>query len=530
MITDPRGSRANSAPGPGAGADLQVGVLGPLVLSRGGVEIEIGPAMVRNLLALLALHPGRSVPRGEIVDVLWDGDPPATVVNLLHVYVSRLRAQLRGTARGGADDPRAIVLDGDGYRLDVGPEAVDLSRFVELLGRARRAVSDGAVAAAVGGYEAALRCWRGPVLADLDPRFRQLPVVVAADERRIAAAVELAGLYNAAGHHAAATSTLTPLVDAAPLHEGLHLQRMLALAGTGNRAGALAGYDGIRRLLAEQLGVDPGAELRAVHLRLLRDGDGARDGARDGAPASRGEPAEPVPDAAAAPGTGPARPVARRPRWRLAVTAGATALLIAAAALAVPAVRGRVPGDQTGHQPPAIAPPAGPAGYVAFATSLHWSWVWSRDFGTTPTGEQRVRAQVSGLVDDQTCTGIRTRVVTGPDPAADPSGDEGEAHGLLFVLCGDHWAIESVHPEDSVRVPAAVAPSGTLEVALSADNLLTATYAGTVLTSRQLPRGRYRGRHLYLGVWQGHGGPVLLTEVLTSATTPAGGGASPDGP
>src|SRR5438552_2836644 len=137
-------------------------VLGPMEVRRDGVAVTVGPAMVRRLLAILVLHPGQVVSRQEIVDALWDGDPPSTYVNLIHVYASRLRAQLRD---GSSDAAGATVTSSEhgGYQLHLDAGAVDLARFDQLLQRARRAAATGDTAAATGLYEAALRCWRGPV-------------------------------------------------------------------------------------------------------------------------------------------------------------------------------------------------------------------------------------------------------------------------------------------------------------------------------------------------------------------------------
>lgn len=253
-------------------AGLSVRLLGPLEACLGGRALDVRPAMTRNLLALLALDPGRTVPRDELIGALWDGDPPATVVNLLQVYASRLRAHLRG-ARRAAGDHRIVVPAGHGgYRLAVEPDAVDLTRFDQLVADARGAAAGGDTTAAIKAYESALRCWRGPILADLGPRLQQLPAAVAARQRRAGATIELARLYGDAGRHRAAVDVLERAASGAPLHEGLHARLMLALNGAGDRAAAFATHESIRRRLAEELGVDPCAELQAAYLELLRDG------------------------------------------------------------------------------------------------------------------------------------------------------------------------------------------------------------------------------------------------------------------
>jgi DNA-binding SARP family transcriptional activator len=253
---------------------LSVDVLGPILVGRGGVPIAVGPAMIRNLLAVLALQPGRSVPRDDIVDLLWDGDPPATYVNLVQVYVSRLRAQLRD--RGRDDQAAIVVSDRRGYRLDVDAATTDLFRFERLCAEAHRLASSGDAATSVDRYAAALSCWRGPVLVDCAPKFGRHPLVVAADQQRLEAAVAYARLCCRLERHTAAVKMLWSVAHEASMHEGLYTQLMLALWGTGDRAAALTAYQDIRRRLADELGVDPGGALQAAYLQVLRDGAAKR--------------------------------------------------------------------------------------------------------------------------------------------------------------------------------------------------------------------------------------------------------------
>jgi DNA-binding SARP family transcriptional activator len=161
-----------------------VDILGPLKVHCDGLQIDVGPAMIRSLLGLLALHRGRIVSREEIVKALWGDDPPATYANLVHVYVSRLRAQLRGGSRLGTGRAGLVSGTHGGYRLELAAGAVDLSRFDDMCALARAASEGGDTAVAIARYEQALACWRGRLLADLDPRLGQLPAAVAADQRR----------------------------------------------------------------------------------------------------------------------------------------------------------------------------------------------------------------------------------------------------------------------------------------------------------------------------------------------------------
>jgi DNA-binding SARP family transcriptional activator/DNA-binding XRE family transcriptional regulator len=246
------------------GADLlRLGVLGRLELHRGAQPVETGPLKQRSLLALLALQPNRVVQHDEIVDMLWGARPPDSVQNLVHTYVSRLRKVTGG-------QPGPISSARGGYRLTLGPEQLDLLRFDELIaraGEARQADPEQALAL----YEQALRLWRGPALVDLPDRIRHHPAATALGGRRIAAALAHADTALGLGRHEDVAAQLRELVHEEPLHEGLHARLMLGLAGSGQQAAALRLFADIRGRLAEDLGIEPGSEMVAAHLRIIRN-------------------------------------------------------------------------------------------------------------------------------------------------------------------------------------------------------------------------------------------------------------------
>ncbi|SDZ23673.1 NB-ARC domain-containing protein [Amycolatopsis xylanica] len=144
---------------------------------------------------------------------------------------------------------------------------VDLLRFDELATRARQACDD---TEALTLFAAALACWRGSVLADLPERLRQHPAAIAVSDRRLSATLAYADLALAEGSHEQAATHLRALVSDEPLHEGLQAKLMLVLASMGRQAAALTLFTDIRRGLRDELGVEPGAELRAAHLSVLR--------------------------------------------------------------------------------------------------------------------------------------------------------------------------------------------------------------------------------------------------------------------
>jgi DNA-binding SARP family transcriptional activator len=226
---------------------VRVAILGPLeVHDDDGAAIVVAGARLRGLIARLALAGGQPVSTGALADAVWDCAPPADVANALQTLVSRARRALGGAA--------AVEQSAAGYRLAVAPGDVDALRF-------ERLVAEGAVAEA-------LALWRGPALADAgdfaEPFARRL------EELRLDARVTFLTRELDAGRAGACAGELEALVAEHPLHEKLTGLLMRALAATGRQANALAAYEALRTRLADELGIDPGSQLRAVHLEVLR--------------------------------------------------------------------------------------------------------------------------------------------------------------------------------------------------------------------------------------------------------------------
>jgi len=229
-------------------------MLGPLEIS--GAEVTAGRE--RTVLAMLLLRPGRLVPATDLVDALWDDDPPATAKAQLQTAVSRLRRRL----------PVGLILtDPAGYALHVARHDLDALQFADLMAQARAlAATDGERAAVL--MRAALGLWRGPALAGVESRLvRQR--AAALDEEHGAAVEEWADLEIALGHDRAVLGELTAMVERFPLRERLRGQLMTALNNAGRQADALAEYRRARALLIEELGIEPGEELRRLHERIL---------------------------------------------------------------------------------------------------------------------------------------------------------------------------------------------------------------------------------------------------------------------
>jgi DNA-binding SARP family transcriptional activator/DNA-binding XRE family transcriptional regulator len=254
-----------SGEGGAASGTVRVDVLGPLAVYRDGRPLAVASPKLATLLGLLALQPGSLVGFEEIIDVLWETDPPRTARQLVHAYAGSLRKVL------DPDGEQAVLPRSEhGYRLRLGTGQSDVARFLELLAQAERAAADGPEATAWLTYTEALACWRGPLLAGAGEWPHTQPAAIALAGRRTAAALAWADLGTRLGHFDSLVPGLRVLAVEQPLHEGLAARLMLALAGAGQQAEALAVYDAIRERLDSQLGLDPGPEVRSAHLRVLR--------------------------------------------------------------------------------------------------------------------------------------------------------------------------------------------------------------------------------------------------------------------
>jgi predicted ATPase/DNA-binding SARP family transcriptional activator len=242
---------------------MRFGVLGPVEARLpDGSPVAVGGPQVRSLLAMLLLDAGRTVSTDRLADGLYGDAPPADVAHALQSQVSRLRRGLRGGA--------TVDFGPAGYRLAVDPDAVDAHRFGTLAGQGRQALTAGDPARASALLTSALELWRGPALADvLDAPFAEAAAGRLADER-LAVVEDRAEAALALGEHHAVAAELTELVAAHPLRERARALLMRALYACGRQAEALTVFAEAQRLLSDELGVDPSAELADAHLSILR--------------------------------------------------------------------------------------------------------------------------------------------------------------------------------------------------------------------------------------------------------------------
>jgi predicted ATPase/DNA-binding SARP family transcriptional activator len=244
---------------------VKVCLLGPLeVIDASGGIVTIPGARQRTLVALLALHAGRVVSADQLIDDLWDTALPRQPGNALQLVVSKARRAI------GAD---LIETRPPGYRLAVAAGDVDAHRFEDLVLAGRAAVADRQPEAAIEYFDEALLLWRGNALAEFGDVRSAASAATRLDELRAATVEERFDALLEGGHDADLVPDLEAAIMRAPFRERLHGQLMLALYRSGRQADALRAYGEARRLLAEELGLEPGNELRRLETAILQQDD-----------------------------------------------------------------------------------------------------------------------------------------------------------------------------------------------------------------------------------------------------------------
>ncbi|QXJ24202.1 AfsR/SARP family transcriptional regulator [Actinomadura graeca] len=260
---------------------MRFGVLGPVaVWTDDGGLVTVPGVKVRALLADLLLHEGRPVPADRLIDDLWGGEPPGNPAGALSAKVSQLRRVLEDAEPGA----RALVVSRPAGHL-LAAEDVDARRFQALVDEARRAGDARARARLLGE---ALGLWRGEAFADFADEPFTRAAAARLEELRWTALEEHAEARLALGEHGALAGELGDAVAARPLRERLRAAHMRALYRAGRQHEALESYERGRALLAEELGLDPGAGLVALHQAILTQ-DPALDGPRSNLPVPAGE-------------------------------------------------------------------------------------------------------------------------------------------------------------------------------------------------------------------------------------------------
>jgi len=238
-------------------------VLGCLETRDSGGLIRVRGMRQQRLLALLLVHANRAVPMDVLVDELWE-NPPSSARQQVHNAVRDLRRILPAASES------VLVTVDVGYRLVVPEDAIDAHRFTHGVRAAKAADRDGRLVESIQLLQSAVDLWRGDAFAGI-----QCPAVTGAavrlNEQRLTAVEDLMRLRLKAGESSSLVGELQELIAEYPLRDSLRGSLMLALYRSGRQADALAVYDEARRYLAEELGLEPGPQLRTLHTAILSD-------------------------------------------------------------------------------------------------------------------------------------------------------------------------------------------------------------------------------------------------------------------
>jgi DNA-binding SARP family transcriptional activator/pimeloyl-ACP methyl ester carboxylesterase len=239
---------------------VRVSLLGPLQVDASPARDIGGAAKERSLLAALALSPGRPVSTDTLIEALWGDEPPAGARKTLQTYVWNLRQTL---------GPDVIATEPPGYRLCIAADDVDVETFRSLVRAGDTALRSGDAVTASASFDEAVSLWRGEPFGGVAPHTGLAGEAVRLTEEYLSAVESRMTAHLAAGHHAALVGELESLVRAHPFRERLWGYLMLALYRCGRQADALEAYQRARRLLLEELGLEPGGELRRIEQAIL---------------------------------------------------------------------------------------------------------------------------------------------------------------------------------------------------------------------------------------------------------------------
>ena len=239
---------------------MEFRILGPLEVLEHGVSIDVVAGKQRALLADLLLNANRAVPVTHLVDDLWGDRVPETAVKAVQVNVSKLRKALPSGR---------LRTHGRGYVLEVGDGEFDLMEFTRLDEAGRQALAGGDVESAARLLAEALALWRGPALAEIDEPFAEIEAP-RLEELRLGCVEQRVEADLRLGRHAALIPELEVLAAAQPVRESLRSQLMLALYRSGRQAESLDVFQGFRRMLDDELGIEPTAALRDLERRILQ--------------------------------------------------------------------------------------------------------------------------------------------------------------------------------------------------------------------------------------------------------------------
>jgi ABC-type transport system substrate-binding protein/DNA-binding SARP family transcriptional activator len=411
---------------------MEFRLLGPLEVCRDGEPVVLAGPKLRAILTILLLDANQVVPRARLLAEVWGERAPGSE-HSLDVHVSRLRKALDP---GGEGHP--LIRRGRGYLLRVEAGALDLVRFEHRIAAGQQALAEGRPAAAVGLLTDGLGLWRGEPLAEFADQAFAAAEVGRLKELRLAALEARVDADLALGREAAVIGELESLVTANPYRERFRAQLMLALYRAGRQAEALAVYADTRRLLIEELGIEPGEQLRELHGAVLAQDPGLRP-AGSAWPESAGT---------GRPGVTPPGTPRRAGRRRLALLSAAGVVAVAATLAGT-----LMPGNPNSAAGSGTIQP----GSVAFLDAQS-----GRLVGDVPAGPSVgfVRAGL-GSVWEMEDSGVllqidpRTRHVTGSVAVGVNPGDVAVGAGAVWITDKNSQTLLRISPQygEITRIP-----------------------------------------------------------------------------
>ena len=415
---------------------MELRVLGPVEVRACGRVLAAGRPQQVLVLVVLAVEAGCPVPMEVLVDRVWDQAPPRRAHRTLHTHVSRIRRLLEET---GDDEAARLARRAAGYVLELDRDRVDLHRFRGLVDRARQAGR--AEEDRLALLREALGLWRGEPLTGLPGEWAQR-MRKGWRQQWLDAVLDWSRAEREAGTWQPVIDRLTGLVDEYPLVEPLAAELMRALYAAGRAAEALSCYTGARQRLVEQLGVDPGPELRELHRAILR-GDLDRPPVPAGAAGARAAPGGGARTPAGAPGGGPGVP-AQLPLDVRAFTGRARELARLDEIL-----------EGAAAEPTSVVVSAvsGTAGVGKTALAVHWA---HRVAGRFPGGQlyANLRGFEPGGVPMPPAEAVRGFLdALGVPPGRVPSGLDAMAALYRSLLAGRRMLVvlDNARDEDQVR-------------------------------------------------------------------------------
>ncbi len=243
-------------------------MLGPFEVWNDGMQVPLGGRRQRAVLALLAIHAGEVLSTDRIVEEIWAEDSPPSAVRTVHAYISRLRSNLRDAKPIGSGSEILVSRD-PGYVLAIDPMQVDAARFEQAVSQASACLKAGDPTRASGELRDALALWRGTALADFVFESFAATESQRLSERRLEAIELRIDTDLALVRHTQLVAELESLVASNPMRERFWAQLMLALYRSGRQSDALAVYGRVRRMLIDELGIEPGPELRHLERMVL---------------------------------------------------------------------------------------------------------------------------------------------------------------------------------------------------------------------------------------------------------------------